>query len=62
MVVHKGVSYGFNQCQYKRNQQGNLKKHILVVHERERYDSGEYNSTFGWVGILKNIQSFHEHV
>ena len=23
------------------------KKHILVVHERERYGCGEYDSTFG---------------
>ena len=55
MGVHKGVTYGFNHCQYKGNQQGNLKKHILVVHERERYGCGEYDSTFGWGRDLKKI-------
>ena len=57
MGVHKGVSYGFNQCQYKGNQQGNLKNTYWWYMKEKGMAVANMTQPLVGVGISKNIQS-----
>ena len=53
MGVHKGVSYGFNQCQYKGNQQGNLKNTYWWYMKEKGMAVGNMTQPLVGVGISK---------
>ena len=38
--IHQGVKYPCSQCDYQANQLGNLKKHIIKVHDGLRAEKG----------------------
>ena len=57
MGVHKGVSYGCNQCQYKGNQQSNLKNTYLWYMKEKGMAVVNMTQPLVSVGILKHIQS-----
>ena len=60
-LVHEGVKYECNQCEYRTATQMNLICHIQSVHEECNYDCNqfEYRATHK-VNLACHIQSLHE--